>query len=118
MIDPRTNDAYTKLAVVNLEAGSTTPRLLDLDPRLGSGDDFGQAMKLVPHAAPAVTYRITENGVDNLWMQPLDGSPGHQITHFTSEQILDYSWSPDGKTLAITRHKDVADVVLLKEGNP
>jgi serine/threonine protein kinase len=119
MIDPRTNDAYTKLAVVSLDGGGTTgPRLLDLDPRLGSGDDFGGVVKFVPHAAPAVTYRITENGVDNLWMQPLDGSPGHQITHFTSEQILDHSWSPDGKTLAITRRKDVADVVLLKEGNP
>ena len=116
MIDPRTNDAYSKLAIVNLEAGSTAgPRLLDLDPRLGSGDEFGHSVKLVPHAAPAVTYRITENGQDNLWIQPLDGSPGHQLTHFPSEQISDCSWSPDGKTLAITRRHDVADVVLLKE---
>jgi dipeptidyl aminopeptidase/acylaminoacyl peptidase len=119
MIDPRTNDAYSKLAIATLDGGAATaPRLLDLDPRLGGGDDFGPMVKLVPHAAPAVTYRITENGQDNLWMQPLDGSPGHQITHFTSEQILDHSWSPDGKTLAITRSKNVADVILLKEGNP
>ena len=119
MIDPRTSDAYSKLAIVSLEAGSTTGvRLLDLDSRLASGDEFGHVTKLVPLAAPAVAYRITENGGDNIWVQPLDGSSGHQLTHFTSEQISDFSWSPDGKTLAITTRKDVADVVLLKEGNP
>jgi len=116
LIDPRTNDAYTQLAIVNLEAGAkASPRLVDLDPRLGSADDLGHTMKLVPQTAPAVTYRITENGQDNLWMQPLDGSPGHQLTSFTSEQISDWAWSPDGKTLAITRRKGAADVVLLKE---
>jgi hypothetical protein len=35
----------------------------------------------------AVAYTIRENGVDNIWMQPLDGSMGHQITNFKSEQI-------------------------------
>lgn len=61
---------------------------------------------------------ITENGIDNLWAQPLDGSPGHQLTHFTSELISDFHWSPDGKTLAVVREHDVSDVVLLREGNP
>ncbi len=114
LIDPRTNDALAKLAIVSLEAGSTTaPRLLDLDPRFGGA----AGLRLVP-LANVVAYPITENGVNNLWLQPLDGSPGRQLTHFASEQITDYSWSPDGKTLAITRRQGVADVVLLKEGNP
>lgn len=29
-----------------------------------------------------------ENGVDNVWVQPLDGPTGHQITDFKSEQFL------------------------------
>jgi hypothetical protein len=28
---------------------------------------------------------------------------------------VDFAFSPDGKTLAVTRQQDVADVVLLKE---
>jgi serine/threonine protein kinase/Tol biopolymer transport system component len=112
LMDLRTNDAVVKLAIVSLEGGSlAAPRLVDLDPRF-SGN---AGLKLVPHAN-AVSYSIIENGVTNLWLQPLDGSPGRQLTHFTSERITDYSWSPDGKTLAITRQQNVADVVLLKEG--
>ncbi len=109
-IDPRTNDASVKLAIVSLEGGSPAHRLVDLDARFGGN----AGVKLVPHAN-AVSYPIFENGVNNLWLQPLDGSPGRQLTHFSSERITDYSWSPDGKTLAITRQQDVADVVLLKE---
>jgi Tol biopolymer transport system component len=65
----------------------------------------------------AVSYLISESGGSNLWFQPLDGSPGHQITHLPSEQITSYAWSPDGKSIALIRREDVADVVLLKEGN-
>jgi eukaryotic-like serine/threonine-protein kinase len=112
LMDPRTNDAFVKLAIVSLEGGSpSAPRLVDLDARFGGN----AGLKLVPHAN-AVSYPIIENGVNNLWLQPLDGSPGRPLTHFTSEFITDYSWSPDGKTLAITRQENIADVVLLKEG--
>jgi eukaryotic-like serine/threonine-protein kinase len=53
--------------------------------------------------------------VDNVWVQPLDGSPGHQITNFTSENIAEFGWSPDGKTLAVARNHKISDVVLLQE---
>ena len=66
----------------------------------------------------AVSYLISENGSSNVWLQPLDGSPGRQVTHLPSEQISGYAWSPDGKSIALIRREDVADVVLLKEGNP
>jgi serine/threonine protein kinase len=116
-IDPVTNDARTELEMVSLASSSTTPpQLKALDPRFGPNRMFNPRVQLQPGDA-AVVYSINENGVDNLWVQPLDGSPGHQLTHFTSELITDFHWSPDGKTLAIVREHDVADVVLLKEGN-
>jgi len=118
LIDPRTNDAVTKLAVISLEAGAAgSPRLMDLDSRLGSANDSSTGLQLVPNEN-ALSYVISENGGNNIWWQPLDGSPGHQITHLSAEQIGSYNWSPDGKALAITLRQDVADVVLLKEGNP
>jgi hypothetical protein len=32
----------------------------------------------------SVAYSIRENGVDNVWVQPLDGSAGHALMHFTT----------------------------------
>jgi len=109
-----------KLAIVSLEPGSTAPpRLLDMDSRLRDVSDSGHGVRLIPHAVnPSVSYLISEDGGTSLWMQPLDGSPGRVLTHFSSEQVSEYSWSPDGKTLAVTRFQNIADVVLLKEGNP
>jgi serine/threonine protein kinase/Tol biopolymer transport system component len=61
----------------------------------------------------AMVYTIHENGVENLWRQPLDGSPGKQITSFASERILDFHWSFDGSKLAMVRGHDDSDVVLI-----
>jgi Tol biopolymer transport system component len=65
-----------------------------------------------------VAYALRENGVDNLWVQPLDGSAGHSITDFKSEQIWSFSLSPDGKNLAVLRGHYDSDVVLLQESKP
>ena len=62
-----------------------------------------------------MAYNIVENGVGNVWAQPLDGSPGHRLTNFTSDQIRTFQFSPDGKTLAVTRFHVVSDVVLLRD---
>jgi len=63
----------------------------------------------------AVAYRIIENGVENIWVQPLEAGAGHQLTHFTSDRIRFFKWSPDGKTLGVVRTKIEANVVLLHE---
>jgi eukaryotic-like serine/threonine-protein kinase len=65
-----------------------------------------------------VAYASREKGVDNVWLQPLDGSPGHPITDFKSEHIWSFSLSPDGKRLAVLRGHYDSDVVLLQESAP
>ncbi len=62
-----------------------------------------------------VVYSTRENGVDNLWLQPLDGSKGRRITDFTSERIYDFHWSFDGNQLALVRGHTDADVVLINQ---
>jgi len=52
--------------------------------------------------------------VDNLWMQPLDGSARRQLTHFTSEKINGYAYSRDGSRLTIGRGHADSDAVLLR----
>jgi hypothetical protein len=118
MNDAITREARAELEIVSLESGSTTPvRPQALDPRFGTGRALNPRVQLPP-GGNSLVHVINENGVDNLWAQPLDGSPGHQLTHFTSELITDFHWSPDGKTLAlaVVREHDVANVVLLREG--
>jgi WD40 repeat protein len=63
----------------------------------------------------SLAYVSRENGVDNVWVQPLDGSTGHSMTDFNSEQIWAFSLSSDGKRLAILRGHLDSDVVLLQE---
>ena len=63
-----------------------------------------------------VAYRVIDKGTDNIWMQPVDGSKGRPVTDFTTDHIRFFSWSPDGKTLAVVRGHLISDVVLLREG--
>jgi Tol biopolymer transport system component len=49
----------------------------------------------------------------DIWLQPLDGGPRRQLTHFLDRDIADFVWSPDGKRLAVTRKLVQADIVLL-----
>jgi Tol biopolymer transport system component len=60
-------------------------------------------------------YPIRDKGVDNLYLQPLDGSQGRQLTNFTSLKIYSYQWSPDGKNLALVRGDSQSDLVLIKD---
>jgi Tol biopolymer transport system component len=99
-----------RLAVVNLDAGPDPPRrTLKPDPRI-----IGNELQFTPDGK-AVVYRLTENGADNLWLQPLDGSRGRKITNFQSDRIASYLFSPDGKTLGVMRSHGESAVVLLRD---
>jgi Tol biopolymer transport system component len=56
------------------------------------------------------------SGVPNLWTLPFDGSPGKQITHFHQSEIHGFSWSPDGKQIALSRGPTEQNVVFIKAG--
>jgi Tol biopolymer transport system component/DNA-binding winged helix-turn-helix (wHTH) protein len=61
----------------------------------------------------ALAYVNTENGVSNVWLQPLD-SVAKQLTNYESERIFNFEWSADGKLFAITRGTINSNVVLLE----
>jgi eukaryotic-like serine/threonine-protein kinase len=70
------------------------------------------------HDGKAIVYPVRSAGVDNLWLQPLDGSAGKPITDFSSEQIGDFAWSFDGSKLGIIRGHTDSDVVLIRDSQP
>jgi serine/threonine protein kinase len=110
---PTPEDPYPQYKVALLESSSkpSPPHLIDADERISSG-----GLNFTPDGK-AVVYPIRENGVDNLWMQPIDGSRSRQITSFDSEQILNFRWSPDGRSLCILRGHTDSDVVLIRESS-
>jgi Tol biopolymer transport system component len=110
---PTPEDPYPQYKVALLESSSkpSPPQLIEADERISSG-----SVNFTPDGK-AVAYPIRENGVDNLWVQPLDASRGRQITNFDSEQISNFRWSPDGRSLCILRGHTDSDVVLIHESS-
>jgi len=98
------------LALVATDTGVVQQRKFERAPMM-------MILRFTPDGK-AVVYTIHENGVDNLWQQPLDGSPGRQITSFKSESILDFHWSFDGSKLAMVRGHIDSNVVLLRNQQP
>jgi Tol biopolymer transport system component len=104
----KTEEPGVAVKIALFEIGSQSqPRLLDAAHCSGE-------VQFTPDGK-SVAYAIRENGVDNVWVQPLDDSAGHAITDFHSEQIWSMSFSPDGKSLAVLRGHYDSDVVLLQE---
>ncbi len=105
----RSENTPGKLALVPLDAGSNPQvQFLDPDPRIGNA----------PHFTPdgkALVYPVREKGTENLWLHPLDGSPGHRITNFPADMIQTFQFSPDGKTLGVMRTHIESDIVLLHD---
>jgi Tol biopolymer transport system component len=63
----------------------------------------------------AFAYVATQDGVSNLWVQPLDGGPAKPMTFFKSDRIDDFAFSHDGKKLALLRGRTNRDVVLIRD---
>ncbi len=108
---PLSDDPYPqyKIALFDLSTPAATPKLVEADERISTG-----GLGFAPDGK-AVAYPIRESGVDNLWLHPIGGPQGKQLTSFTSEQIFAFRWSPDGKSLALLRGHTDSDVVLIRE---
>jgi hypothetical protein len=95
------------ISLASLETGRTS-RTFEYDSRHRGTLRFSPDGK-------GIVYPIREKGVDNLWVQPLDGGPGRQFTNFTALKIYWYQWSPDGKSLALVRGDSPSDLVLIQD---
>jgi eukaryotic-like serine/threonine-protein kinase len=100
---------HQKIALVPLgAAASPSASLLDPDPRISGPPIFVGNGK-------ALLYSITENGVDNLWFQPIHGGPDTRSQISPPKQLGRYELLPDGKNLFLTREQRHSDVVILRE---
>jgi Tol biopolymer transport system component len=107
--DPATQAVKHRILLIDATANRDAP-LKYFDVR----SDVYNTVASTPDGK-ALAYTVVDNGVGNIWEQPLDGSKGHFLTSFTSDQISAFQFSPDGKTLAVARARVVSDVVLLHD---
>ena len=116
--NPTTKDTLAKIVLLSLGSGmGMAPRFITPDPRIDFSTFWQSTVAFTPDGN-ALAYPIRQNGAENVWVQPLDGSSGRQITHFTAERIFKFSWSPDGKHLAVLRTRSASNVILLRAINP
>jgi hypothetical protein len=60
---------------------------------------------------------VREKGVDNLWEQSLEGQNRKQLTFFSKDLIFRYSYSKDGKQIAIERGNVESDAFLFHDSS-
>ena len=97
-----TDSMHTTLGLLPSRGGNPTTLALN-----------GWLFKWLPNGR-AVSFVREENGVMNLWLQPLDGGSPRGLTQFSEGAIVDYSWSADGKRAVVAHVIDSVDVVLMQ----
>ncbi len=102
-------DTFSKLAVIPFDGGEPV-KVFDKPPTT-----FIEAGIQWTPDGRALTYIANRDGVSNIWLQPLDGSPAKQLTNFTSETIFRFAWSPDGKMFVAERGTEIGDIVLINK---
>jgi Tol biopolymer transport system component len=113
-LSPSGGDNYRNVFGI-LKTGSPDAsfQIFELNPKAVIG--FLRAPKFTPDGN-AVVYAVAgEKNEYNLWLHLLGSKLGRQITHFSSEQIHGFGWSPDGKKLLVARGHTESDVILLRD---
>jgi serine/threonine protein kinase/Tol biopolymer transport system component len=101
-------DSDHKTVVTLYTIGTKEKRTMEADPHSVLSQVFTPDGK-------GIAYIVREKGVDNLWVQPLNGAPNRQLTHFTSELIATFDFSLDGSKIAFDRGHMESDAILLRD---
>lgn len=96
------SEASWKSALIPIDGGAPTKFIeVALNPPL----------RWLPDGS-AITFIKTQNGISNIWSQPLSDESSKQLTDFSGEQIYFFAWSKDNQ-LACSRGETTQEAVLL-----
>ena len=107
-VDVREEDHKLMYRLDSTEGQPT--RYFEADQRITSTPVFAPDGK-------SFLYVVREKGVDNLWLQGLNGTERKPVTNFSQDIILRYAYSHDGKQIAIERGDIESDAFLFKDAS-
>ena len=102
-------ETFSKLAILPFDGGEPV-KVFDRSPTT-----FVEAGIQWTPDGRALSFIDNRDGVSNVWLQPVDGSPPKQLTNFTSETIFRFAWSPDGKMIVAERGTETGDIVRINK---
>ena len=100
-----------KISLISFDGGEII-KTFDATPQMSN--DFSKMNLQWTPDGKAINYVAINNGVSNIWRQPITGGAPFQMTKFDSGRIFNFAYSPDGKQLALSRGSLNSDVVLIK----
>lgn len=62
----------------------------------------------------SVASIVTEKGISNIWLHPVDGGEPRRLTDFTIASIYNFAFSLDGTRLFLARGQQIRDAILIK----
>ncbi len=62
-----------------------------------------------------LSYVVTNDGVSNIFTWSFAGGTQRQFTKFEEYVIASYAWTPDGRSLVVTRGDQRSDVVIITD---
>ncbi len=97
--------SFDKLAVFSIDGGSSVKTY---DAQLeGPG-----RIRWAPDGR-AVTYVSRQNGISDIWSQPIDFGEPKKLTDFKADRIFSFDWSRENK-LVISYGTNSSDIVLIR----
>jgi Tol biopolymer transport system component len=61
----------------------------------------------------SLDYIVNQNGIGNIWRQPLDGGAPFRVTNFDRDELYSFSWSKTGR-LACARGTTTRSIILIE----
>lgn len=106
--NPTTLD-WTRIAIVPAEGGQPI-RVLEA-PRFVN---IGRGAVWTPDDK-GITTVIASGELQNLWLQPVDGGEGKQMTNFQLPGVARREYSRDGKRIAIVRAEGFGNAIMITD---
>ncbi len=103
--------------IIGVGASTETGEIFAVSEAPANVETFAADVNLARYMPDGQVLALVDvrTGTPNLWTDANarhPDAPVKQLTHFTSDVIWDFNWSPDGKYIALARGSNRSDVVL------
>ena len=109
-----------RVAYYSLNRGRWVIRVISIDggSEIGTfplpANSSSRALRWMPDGR-AFAYIVTVDGVSNVWKQALEGGSPEPVTDFSSDRMVDFAWSRDGRLLAVMQAVETSDAVRITD---